>query len=241
MKIFAIPFMLAVLSLFAGTAVVPTPAHACNIPNPPPACANLPGSNKVNGTGTLFQNQFQGVPGAFQAPGGPPFGSGGGGDPFFVEDRFQFNDGWSFGTPPAGSASTGNTGDDGLTPQERNIRANAQRDAIDRTFNRDYRTKFEKEFYSEIGEVIRVMLLEGIGFPEGFEGPGQFLEESEARPGGTPTDGEGVNTPREEDSGGQRPEGEASLYGARRDADLETVDENNDSIMGELESFFVKM
>jgi hypothetical protein len=88
---YAIRCVLAALPLFAATAVIPAPAHACNILNPPIACANLPGSNPVSGLGTLFQNQFQSVPGS--SPGQSPDGG------FFVEDRWQLNDRWSFGQP----------------------------------------------------------------------------------------------------------------------------------------------
>lgn len=91
MQRYVIPFMLAALPLFAGTAVIPAPAQACAILNPPIACANLPGANPVSGLGTRFENQFQGVPGSSPHQ----FGNEG----FFVEDRWNLNDRWSFGTP----------------------------------------------------------------------------------------------------------------------------------------------
>jgi hypothetical protein len=63
MQKFAFLFMPAALLLYAAIFVVPAPAHACNIANPPIPCANVPGSNPVAGLGTLHQNQFQSVPG----------------------------------------------------------------------------------------------------------------------------------------------------------------------------------
>lgn len=59
-----IRFVIVALPLFAVPSIDPPPAHACNIANPPPPCANVPGSNPVAGLGTLHQNQFQSVPGA---------------------------------------------------------------------------------------------------------------------------------------------------------------------------------
>lgn len=70
----AIRCLFAVLPLIAGTAVIPAPAHACNILNPPLPCANLPGANSVNGLGNLYRSQFQSIPGLnpFRIPGSAP-------------------------------------------------------------------------------------------------------------------------------------------------------------------------
>lgn len=60
---------LAILSILAATPFMVTmtakiqPAHACNIANPPPPCANFPGADPVPGIGTLFQEQFRPFPG----------------------------------------------------------------------------------------------------------------------------------------------------------------------------------
>lgn len=67
MKKLAIRGLVAVFPLIAGTAAIPAPAHACNIPNPPTPCANLPGANSVNGLGTIYRSQFQGLPGTSPA------------------------------------------------------------------------------------------------------------------------------------------------------------------------------
>lgn len=67
MKKLAIRGLVAVFPLIAGTAAIPAPAHACNIANPPLPCANLPGANPVNGLGTLYRSQFQGLPGTSPA------------------------------------------------------------------------------------------------------------------------------------------------------------------------------
>jgi hypothetical protein len=211
MKILAIAVLLAALPLFAGTAVIPKPVHACNIINPPAPCANLPGSNSVNGLGTRFQNQFQGIPGVnpFRLPGSSLPGTGD--DSFFVDDRWQLNDRWSFKTPSApaedGLGSSGNAGAGSLSPHEKNLRARAQLDLIERTFNRDYRETFEEDLFDDLDDLITELI------KNDFDPSGKT----------EPVEGVGAVAP------------------LLRDADRGTVDEQNDSVMDELENFFVKM
>jgi len=56
--------VLAALPILVVASFDAPPVLACNIANPPVACANVPGSNPVAGLGTLHRNQFQGVPGS---------------------------------------------------------------------------------------------------------------------------------------------------------------------------------
>lgn len=118
------------IALISIPAAAPVPVYACNIANPPPPCANLPGGNPVSGTGTLFQNRFQGVPGV----------SPGGGDGFFfVNNHRQLNDGREFGTPAQSGAGDGlvfpnGTRERAISQSERERAVNDELELIQREY-----------------------------------------------------------------------------------------------------------
>lgn len=224
---------LASVVLVSINTGVPAPAHACNIANPPPPCANLPGGNPVSGTGTLFQNRFQGVPGATP---------GGGDDSFFFDDPWQLNDRWEF---PSASSGTGA----GKNFLSRRARQRAINDELD---------QIQREFRDNLDAISDpVLQAQTVGLMSSWANSDEHaleLEEENRRLYGTGPVG-GVNgtgssntTPdpaRQGDNGADRKIRDNLLNGPVQgpllQSDNADITDEHESIMDEIESVIVKM
>lgn len=260
MKNIATRGLFAAAALLGGLSAAPSPANACSTPNSPIACANLPGSHPVSGLGTLFQNQFQPVPGVgpgFQDRGGVFQGDGRGDNSFyFTDDIWQLDDRWTFGTPsaaPGENAEPQSFSTDEARNTAQEGRVNAELNDIVRDYNSGS-TGTDPEFDRQIILLsIELMTKDSAGLEIERQITSDLENAERNRAPQGDSESERLSAQETEalrqTEGGQGAGSSASGTSRARDpggspvlrSDTADVERAQGSMMDEIESFFVKM